>query len=168
MRPPPSAAFILAAAPALLAQSWTTYYSAYEDGLAAQVHGDHALAMKAFARAAALEPNPGVRVKTYGLNFLPTYFPYLRLADSALAIGDLARAESALRDSARLGREPSGEREALLARLNQAQLAVAKPPPAPLPQPPVPSVPAQTRPVPARGPLRNGRSAGARAHRSAA
>ena len=92
-----------AAAPLLLcgvvlsAQAWPTFFSAYQDGLDAQKRGDHALAARAFNRAIALEPQPGTRVKTYGLNFLPRYFPYLRLAESALALGDLAGAEADLR-----------------------------------------------------------------------
>jgi outer membrane biosynthesis protein TonB len=145
MRVPVATALFLTAAPCLLGQSWTTFYSAYEDGLAAQKQGDHAQAIRAFARAVSLEPNPGSRVKTYGLNFLPSYHPYLRIAESALALGDLTRADSALKDSVRFGKEPAGEREALLARLRQAQQAAAKPAPQPAP---VVSVPAQAQPPP--------------------
>ena len=153
MRRPVFAALLLTAAPCLLAQSWTTFYSAYEDGLAAQKQGDHGAAVRAFSRAIALEPTPGSRVKTYGLNFLAAYHPYLRMAESTLALGDLSRAESVLKDSARLGREPAAERDALLARLRLAQQAATKPTPAPPPaqQPqtqPVPAAPAQPAPQP--------------------
>ena len=153
MRRPVFAALLLTAAPCLLAQSWTTFYSAYEDGLAAQKQGDHGAAVRAFSRAIALEPTPGSRVKTYGLNFLAAYHPYLRMAESTLALGDLSRAESVLKDSARLGREPAAERDALLARLRLAQQAATKPTPVPPPaqQPqtqPVPAAPAQPAPQP--------------------
>jgi tetratricopeptide (TPR) repeat protein len=143
------AALLLTVATALTAQSWTTWYSAYEDGLAAQKQGDHAQAVKAFSRAITLEPSPGARVKTYGLNFLATYHPYLRLAESTLALGDLARAELALKESARLGKEPPTEREALLARLRQAQQATLKPAPVPAqhPQPQAQPLPQLSRPV---------------------
>ena len=156
---------LLLAAPCLLAQSWTTFYSAYEDGLAAQKQGDHGAAVRAFGRAITMEPTPGNRVKTYGLNFLAGYHPYLRMAESALALGDLSRAEAALKDSARLGKEPAAERDALLARLKQAQQAAVKPAPlppqsqptpaatmpAPQPQPPKP-VPSAPAPAPAPPP----------------
>jgi hypothetical protein len=154
----PGFALLLVSAPALMAQSWTTFYSAYEDGLTAQKQGDHALAARAFTRAIALEPLPGARVKTYGLNFLASYHPYLRLAESALALGDLSQAESALKDSTRLGKEPASEREALLARLRQTRQATVKPalPPS-LPSKPQPTpagpAPVQTAPAPAPAPV---------------
>ncbi len=177
-------ALLTFAAMAGSAQSWTTFYSAYEDGLEAQRKGDHATAALAFARAAALSPVPGSRVKTYGLNFLPTYHPYLRCAESCLALGDLKGAEAALKESASQGREPATEREALFARLRQAQAraqpkatvppgtapaaaaapapAVAAPPaverpPAPIPLPtpaPAPAAPASPRPGPPPEPRR--------------
>jgi hypothetical protein len=120
----------------LAAQSWPTFFSAYEDGLDAQRRGDHALAVRAFSRAIALEPQPGARVKTYGLNFLHAYYPYLRLAESCLALGDAGGAEAALAKSRARGAEPVPEREALGARL--AALRPARDSstlPAPRPQP---------------------------------
>jgi Protein kinase domain len=107
-----TAALLIASLP-VAAQSWPTFYSAYEDGLAAQTRGDHAMAVRAFARAASLNSSPGRRVRTYGMNFLPTYYPYLRLAESAIAVGDLESAETALKQSASLGVEPQEERAAL-------------------------------------------------------
>jgi len=136
---------VLLCCAALTAQSWPTFFSAYLDGLDAQKRGDHGLATRAFARAIALEPQPGLRVKTYGLNFLPRYFPYLRLAESALALGDLAGAEAALAQSELRGMEPAPERAALRERLRQSRPAsapVAAPPPAPVAVPlPVPADP---------------------------
>jgi Protein kinase domain len=111
----------------LAAQSWPTFFSAYEDGLAAQSRGDHALAAKAFARAASLNPRPGRSVRTYGLNYLSTYYPYLRLAESQLALADPDAAEAALKQSAALGLEPPGEREGLVGRLKSLRDARARP-----------------------------------------
>ena len=114
----------------LTAQSWPTFFSAYEDGLAAQSRGDHALAIRAFSRAASLNPRPGKGVRTYGLNYLPSYFPYLRLAESSLATGDLEAAEASLRQSASFGTEPQAEREALSGKvhaLKESRTQVAPP-----------------------------------------
>jgi hypothetical protein len=111
----------------LLAQGWPTFYSAYEDGLKAQGKGEHHAAIDAFSKAAAMEPRPGTRVRTYGLNYLPTYYPYLRMAESQLALGNLAAAERSLEISKSLGLEPAGERESLLGRLrsmNPAPVAI--------------------------------------------
>ncbi|HLO68689.1 MAG TPA: hypothetical protein VK188_16815, partial [Holophaga sp.] len=130
----------------LSAQSWPTFHSAYQDGLEAQARGDHALAVKAFGRAAAMEPRPGERVHTYGLNFLPYYHPYLRMAESALALGDAATAEAALAESARQGIEPGRQREALLGRL---QALKQGPPKQSVKVPPKSEPPAQEAPHPA-------------------
>ncbi len=118
---------LLAGSISVLAQSWPTFFSAYQDGLAAQAQADHALATRAFARAIALNPNPGLRVKTYGLNFQPTYFPYLRLAESQLALGDLAGAEASLRTSATLNLEPAPERDTLSTRLRRLRAQASGP-----------------------------------------
>ena len=103
----------------LCGQAWTTFYSAYQDGNEAMGRGEPLLAVKAFRRAIALAPTPGARVKTYGLNFLSAYHPYLRLAEAALAAGDLGQAQAALAESAARGAEPQDQREALLARLRR-------------------------------------------------
>ena len=103
----------------LSAQGWVTFYSAYEDGLSAQKRGDHAYAIRAFSQAIALQSRPGNHIKTYGLNFLATYHPYLRLAESRMVLQDLAGAEAALTQSQALGLEPAPEREALWVRLRR-------------------------------------------------
>lgn len=136
-------AALLLAACVLQAQTWGTFHAAYQDGLAAQARGDHTLAVKAFTQAAALQPTPGTRVHTYALNFLPTYYPYLRLAESALALGDLARAEAALANPASVAGEPAAQREALLARI---RLRVAYAPVT------VSAAPPAAQPVPAKAP----------------
>ena len=122
--PPRFTPCLLALCLPALAQEGGTFYEAYGDGLAAQGRGDSATAVRLFQRAIALEPRPGNKVKTYGLNFI-TYHPYLRLAESALAAGNPDLAAKALADSARIGAEPSGSRAALQQRLDQLR-AVAK------------------------------------------
>jgi hypothetical protein len=118
------------------AQDW---HEAYRAGVSAMARGDHAGAVTALRRAIALRPEPGRNVVTYGTNLEPRYFPYLRLAESHLALGELDPARDALRRSASWGdREPAEEREKLLARLES--LVTPKPaPPAPSPtaSPPV-------------------------------
>lgn len=142
------------------AQDWTTFYSAYQDGLRAQARGEAPEAVRAFTRAAALAPVPGTRVRTYGLNFLPAYHPYLRLAEAALAAGDLDGAERALDTSARYGKEPAAAREALRAKVQEARrpqpepVGVAERPAAPVPAaaPPPPPAPRQ-EPAPEPAPI---------------
>jgi hypothetical protein len=142
------AACLLAILPAN-AQGWGTFYAAYEDGLAAQARGDHRTALQAFQAAAAKRPEPGARVKTYGLNFLNAYHPHLRAAECALALGDLEAADRALQASARFNAEPASTREALAQRLARAREA-ARPkdaPPAPRPEDPRPA-PRPVEPAP--------------------
>jgi len=112
----------------LVGQGWVTFYSAYEDGLAAQRRGDHALAVRAFSQAIAMQPRPGRQIKTYGLNFLATYYPYLRLTESRLALLELPEAEAALKHSESFGLEPGDERKALRVRLHMLQAAVPQAP----------------------------------------
>lgn len=137
------------------AQSLGTWYDAYEAGLSAQAKGQHAQALAAFQRAAGLRPQPGNRILTYGLNSLETYHPYLRSAQSALALGLVDVAEEQLKRSAQLGKEPAAERERLLqqvAALRAAQKpapqVVAPPKPEPAPQPVAPPAQAQPQQVP--------------------
>lgn len=92
---------MIATASMLVLLQWTTFYAAFEEGLAAQKRGEHGAAMRAFQSAAALKPEPKAQVKTYGTNFMPNYYPYLRWAECALALGDLDQAEKALAQSAR-------------------------------------------------------------------
>lgn len=100
-----------------LAQAWNTFAAAYEDGLTAQQRGNHGLAIRAFRRAIELQPTPGQRVKTYGLNFLPQYYPYLKLAESQLAMGELMAAERTLKISESFQLEPAAERARLQGQL---------------------------------------------------
>ncbi|HEX9082460.1 MAG TPA: hypothetical protein VF768_09275, partial [Holophagaceae bacterium] len=138
---------LMAAAVPAAAQAWPTFYSAYEDGLSAQARGDHARAVLAFRRAIDLNPRPGRNVRTYGLNFMDVYAPYLRLAQSQLALGDLPGAEATLGQSDVMGLEPAPERQTLRARL-QILKAKAAPTPAPRSSPAMGQVPPPASPPP--------------------
>jgi len=118
--------YILALCLPALAQEGGTFYVAYADGQAALERGDPGIAVRLFQRAITLEPRPGNKVRTHALNFI-TYHPYLRLAESALAAGNLELAAKALADSARYSVEPSTTRAALQQRLDQLR-AASKPP----------------------------------------
>lgn len=156
MNLPGAIAALLVSLP-LAAQAWPTFFSAYEDGLAAQGRGEHALSARAFARAIALNPHAGKGVRTYGLNFLPAYHPYLRLAEVQLALGDLESAEAALKQSAAMGGEPQAEREALAGKLRSQREARAKAAQAiqerPLAERPAEKSPSLPAAMPAAGPV---------------
>lgn len=126
----------LGSAMVLSGQSQATWYAAYEDGLALQAKGQQAAALAAFQRAAALRPQPGNRVLTYGMNFLDSYHPWLRIAQCALSVGQLDLAQEALSRSALFGKEPAGERDRL-----QQRLSTLKTPPV------VQSTPPQAQPT---------------------
>ena len=68
-------------------------------------------------RAIEERPQPGVQVPTYGTNFEPQYFPYLRLAEAFLLLDESEEAAEALQASARFGVAPAEERAALEARV---------------------------------------------------
>ena len=71
------------------AEEW---HEAYRAGLAALARGDHARAAEALQRSIAARPEPGRNVLTYGTNVEPRYFPYLRLAEARLGLGQLPAA----------------------------------------------------------------------------
>ena len=128
------------------AQDWD---EAYRAGLGALARGDHARAAEAFRRAIAIHPEPGRNVRTYGTNVEPRYFPYLKLAEACLALGQLEAARAALEKSASWGgREPAEERRALIERLEAAaapRRAAPPSPPAAAPSAtPVPALPSAT------------------------
>jgi hypothetical protein len=131
---------LLSAGPAA-ADEW---HEAYRAGLAALQRGDHATAAERFRRAIALRPEPGRNVVTYGTNVEPRYYPYLRLAEACLALGQLDAARDALEASASRAREPADERQKLQAKL-EAALAPRRTPA------PTTTLPAAT-PVPTAAP----------------
>ena len=164
-----------AAALILVLSSWSTsaaaqdWHEAYRAGVSAMARGEHARAVEALRRAVALRPEPGRNVLTYGTNVEPRYFPYVRLAESHLALGQLDEAREALTTAARWGKEPADERQRLMARLEALSQPKAAPPaptppataPVPLPTPapietPVPTAapPATLEPPRAEAPPR--------------
>jgi hypothetical protein len=132
----------LVCASAAAAEEW---HEAYRAGASAHARGDLAAAAERFRRAIALHPEPGRNVVTYGTNFEPRYYPYLRLADCLIGLGQLDAAREALETSARWGREPADERQKLLAR---ATAAAERSAPAPTP-PPTTAPTATSTPAPA-------------------
>ncbi len=88
--------------------------------------------MQLLRRAIEKRPLPGTSVPTYGTNFEPRYFPYLRLAEAHLLLGAEEDARKALETSVRLGVEPREERAALEARV-RAAIEAKRPPPGPPP-----------------------------------
>lgn len=108
---------LLAPGSALAGQHWGTYYAAYGEGLEAHRQGRDGAALAALEAAIRFRPQPGRRLRTYGLNFLPEYFPYLHLAEVALDLGNCEAAEDALRRSRAFGREPEDRRRDLCRRL---------------------------------------------------
>src|SRR5262245_62349124 len=97
------------------AQEW---HEAYRAGVSALARGDAERAVAALQRAVALRPEPGRNVVTYGTNVEARYFPYLRLAEAYMALGQLEQAQQALEASTRWGRAPEEERQKLLSRLD--------------------------------------------------
>lgn len=136
----------LAAGTALVAQSQSTFYSAYEDAVEAMGHGRWREASLALNRAIHLRPRSGGLVQTYGTNLLSDYYPYVRLARCYLELGELEGARRCLVLAERQG-EPRAQREVLEARLAQ----LTAPPPQPAPPrvtAPVVQLPAEVPPVP--------------------
>ncbi len=131
----------------LLAQSQSTFYAAYEDGLEMERAGDWKGALGAYRRAAALHPSPSGQVFTYGNNLLNNYYPYTRMARCLLELGDLPAASAALAQP-QAASEPRREREDLTRRLKELQAAAA---PKPAPQTP-PADPVLTSPPPSPPP----------------
>lgn len=118
----------LLAAPLLLAQAQSTFYSAYQDGLEAERQGLWGEAAAAYRRALVLRPGPAARVVTYGNNLLFNYYPRTRLARCLLEQRDLEGAETELHKA--LG-EPPAEREALTHRIQEARAKSLRPAPVP-------------------------------------
>ena len=134
----------LVPAPAM-AQEW---YELYANGERALRSNQPQRAADLLQRAIQRRPQPGLDVPTYGTNFEPRYFPYLRLAEAYLRTEAFEEALKTLETSARFGVEPGAERTALEGRVRAAMDARRPPPkPAPLPAstpPPEPAPPATT------------------------
>ena len=142
---------ILLSPAAAVAQS--TFYEAYERGEDHQKAGRHQEAREAFLTAVAIHPEPAERIKTYGLNFLHQYDPYLHLAQVEIDLGLLEEAQAHLERSATAEVSPVEEIEAariaLLEALRDRQAAAAA---TPAPTPITPSPTPRSRPTPTPAP----------------
>src|SRR5262245_25878546 len=99
------------------AQEW---HELYADAQKALRNGQTNRAVDFLKRAIQKRPQPGVNVPTYGTNFEPHYFPYLRLAEAYLRLEALDDAQKTLETSARFAVEPAAERIALESRVRVA------------------------------------------------
>ena len=99
------------------AQEW---HELYTEGKQALRTGQVERAAQRFRAAIQKRPQPGVSVPTYGTNFEPQYFPYLRLAEAYVRLEDYDNALKTLETSARFGVEPAAERTALETRARAA------------------------------------------------
>lgn len=137
---------VLTAAPRVSAQA--TFYEAYARGLEQAAAGDFLAAREALLRAIEMRPEAGTRLRTYGLNFLDRYEPYLHVARAELELGLLEEAEEHAEIARRQGVASASDLDALGNSLAAARVA-AEPPPPPLPSstPDLPrSAPTQTSP----------------------
>lgn len=131
------------------AQQWHELYS---DGLAALRNEQGQRAVELLNRAIEERPDPGLLVPTYGTNFVPQYFPYLRLAEAYLLLDAAEDAAEVLRVSARLGIESVEERAVLEARV-RAAIDAQRPPSDPTPGPePTPTTDTTATPAPPQAP----------------
>ena len=114
-----------------MAQEW---YELYANGERALRSNQPQRAADLLQRAIQRRPQPGLAVPTYGTNFEPRYFPYLRLAEAYLRTEAFEEALKTLETSARFGVEPGAERTALEGRV-RAAMDAKRPPPKPAPPP---------------------------------
>jgi hypothetical protein len=125
------------------AEEW---HEAYRAGVQALALREPDRAVASLRRAIALRPEPGRNVVTYGTNVEARYFPYLRLAEAYLALGQLDHAGEALEKSTQWNREPAEERQQLQARLASA-VEARRPPPSTSPPRESPTPPQATPPA---------------------
>jgi len=89
------------------------WYDAYNRGLLALKQREAKGAVAGLTRAIQLRKEPGEGLLTYGTNAVRRYYPYLRLADAYLMLGDPAAARRTLRRSEEIGKEPAVERASI-------------------------------------------------------
>jgi len=133
---------LLWAAPWAQAEDWS---DAYARGLEALRQQKGARAVELFERAIRMRAEPGTNILTYGTNRLDEYYPYLRLAEAHLLLGNVEAAREALSRSEAKGKEPPAQRAriaGLVDALARTRVAVATPTPAP--PPPTTAVPPPT------------------------
>jgi hypothetical protein len=127
------------------ASAQATFYAAYEQGLEHEGQGRWREAREAFLTAAELRPEPAQRAKTYGVNFLHDYDPYLHLARAELALGLLDEAEAHIARSAAAGVSPQAAIDELEQQLQSLRRAAARPTATAIPQRPEPAPTAAPR-----------------------
>ncbi len=138
---------LLLAVPRAQAEEW---FDAYARGLEALKQQKGARAVELFERAIRMRAEPGTNLLTYGTNRLDEYYPYLRLAEAHLLLGNLEAAREALKRSEAKGKEPPAQRAriaGLVDALAKTRVAVVIPTPAP-PPPSTLAVPPTTLAVP--------------------
>ena len=101
----------------LAAQS--TFYDAYELGLAHERAGRWSAALAAFESAVQLRPDAGLDVPTFGRDTLSVYDPYLHLARVEIELGRYEEASSRLEAARSAGVSPRSEIDSLAARLGE-------------------------------------------------
>ena len=143
---------LLLAAPRAPAEDW---FDAYARGLEALKQQKGARAVELFERAIRMRAEPGTNLLTYGTNRLDEYYPFLRLAEAHLLLGNVEAAREALSRSEARGKEPPAQRAriaGLVDALAKTRVVVASPTPAPPPPTtlavPPPTVVAQVTPPP--------------------
>jgi hypothetical protein len=124
---------LLLAVPRVQAEEW---FDAYVRGLEALKQQKGARAVELFERAIRMRAEPGTNLLTYGTNRLDEYYPYLRLAEAHLLLGNVEAAREALSRSEVKGKEPPAQRlriAGLVDALAKTRVAVVSPTPAPPP-----------------------------------
>jgi hypothetical protein len=138
------------------AQEWHELYAA---GQRALRNGQAERAAQLLKGAIQKRPQPGVAVPTYGTNFEPQYFPYLRLAEAYLRLEAYEDVLELMETSARFGVEPATERAVLESRARTALDAKRMPAPSVQLPPPgsqvAPPIPQPKSTVPATTPERD-------------
>ncbi len=102
----------------------TTYYEAWEAGLAQERAGAWTEARMSFQRAKVLHPEPGRRVRSYGLNFIEQYDPDLHLTRANIRLGRLDEARTHLVAAQKAGVSSQAELSALRSDLDAAAEAM--------------------------------------------
>ncbi len=122
----PGRLFVVAVAVAAIAAgvalAETTFYEAYQKGLAHEKEGAWKEARESFLRAAELRPAPARRVKAYGLNFIEPYDPAIHLARASFHLGLLDEARRNLYLAKAADVSPGAEIAALAAEIEKARL----------------------------------------------
>ncbi|HXB55356.1 MAG TPA: protein kinase [Vicinamibacteria bacterium] len=150
--------FLLLAAPWAQGEDW---FDAYARGLEALKQQKGARAVELFERSIRMRAEPGTNLLTYGTNRLDEYYPYLRLAEAQLLVGNVEAAREALARSEAKGKEPPAQRSriaGLVDALAKTRVAVASPTPGPPPPttlavPPPPVVAQVTTPATTLAPV---------------